>query len=78
MLNSSVCNFCKIYEQCLASCTPPCATGNTVSTQPTDVQQLKAKIAALASEIENDISTGAKPYNHSRIVTILRQLSDVQ
>ena len=42
-----------------------------------NLQQLKAEIAALASEIENDISTGAKPYNHSRIVTILRQLSAV-
>ena len=46
-------------------------------TRSTDAQQLKAEIAALASEIENDISTGAKPYNHSRIVTILRQLSAV-
>jgi reverse gyrase len=40
-------------------------------------QQLKAEIAALANEIELDLSKGKKPYGPHRIVTILRQLSAV-
>ncbi len=41
------------------------------------LQQLKAEIAALANEIELDLSKGEKPYGPHRIVVILRQLSAV-
>ena len=49
----------------------------TVVENANSLQQLKAKIAAVANEIEVDLAAGEKPYGPHRIVVILRQLSAV-
>jgi hypothetical protein len=51
---------------------------NTVGTQPTDVQQLKAEIAALADVVANDKSNGGGcVVNLVWLLKELRQLSSV-
>ena len=55
---------------------PTCATGNTVGTQPTDVQQLKAEIAALVRNLILSINA----CNKERVeftIEKMRQLSAV-
>jgi hypothetical protein len=50
---------------------------NTVGTQPTDNQQLKAEIAAIADSVEDYTTTGADAGTIACIVRDLRQLSAV-
>jgi hypothetical protein len=53
-----------------------CTAKNTICTQPTDVQQLKAEIAAALYEY-NDISSGAPSSALDILISKLRQLSAV-
>lgn len=62
------CVFCQYH--------PSNAAGNTVGTQPTDVQQLKAKIASVVSEMEF-CQPSLYPVYWSEYVNKLRQLSAV-
>lgn len=55
---------------------PPCAT-NTGGTQPTDVQQLKAEIAAMCAEFISSRNGILKSGPDFRFVTKMRQLSAV-
>ena len=70
------CDKCgKLSDRYIILC-PTCATGNTVGTQPTDVQQLKAEIAAALSVATYDTDIGVFvlwPSEYDR----LRQLSAV-
>jgi len=49
---------------------------NTVGTQPTDVQQLKAEIAALVTKLDSDYHGGCG-VNVNSVIDKLRQLSAV-
>ena len=72
------CDKCgKLSDRYIILC-PTCATGNTVGTQPTDVQQLKAEIAALANELDYfNFHRISKFGAVDEIVAKMRQLSAV-
>lgn len=74
------CEFkkCPLYYPCLETLdeSPPCATENC-GTQPTDVQQLKAEIAAIMHELEDDISGRGTNVKYQYLIERLRQLSAV-
>ena len=55
---------------------PTCATGNTVGTQPTDVQQLKAEIAALVKAAD-DMDQCEWESTGFWVIDRLRQLSAI-
>ena len=55
---------------------PTCATKHC-GTQPTDVQQLKAEIAALVPDIESLSNVYTRAHGIDRIIERMRQLSAV-
>ena len=72
-----VCDGCKLFNACLKiDHKPPCAY-EVKESLPTDNQQLKAEIAALADKVDNDGFGATYDFSIISLVDALRQLSAV-